>query len=53
MVLLVNWLGPNDGTMPGEAAAQSFMAALEGWACRNVVLEREYRIDVAIRGASD
>lgn len=53
MVLLVNWLGPNDGTMPGEAAALTFMAALQGWTCRNVALELDYRIDVGIPGASD
>lgn len=53
MVMLVNWLGPNDGTMSGEAAAQSLLALLDGWACENVVIERDYRIDVAIRGVSD
>ena len=47
-LLLVNWLGPNDGAMSGEAAAQGFLSALPPeWPCINNVMTPQYRIDVA------
>lgn len=47
-LLLVNWLGPNDGAMSGEAAAQGFLSALPpGWACTNYAINPQYRIDLA------
>ena len=47
-LLLVNWLGPNDGAMSGEAAAQCFLSALPPlWPCENVAINAEYRIDLA------
>lgn len=51
VVLLVNWRGENDGTMSGDAAALSFLAALPGhWPSRNLALEPRYRIDIAETG---
>jgi 2-polyprenyl-3-methyl-5-hydroxy-6-metoxy-1,4-benzoquinol methylase len=50
VILLVNWRGPNDGTMSGDSAALSFLAALpEGWPANNVSLLPRYRIDHAMR----
>ncbi len=50
VVLLVNWRGPNDGTMSGDAAALSFLAVLpEAWAAHNMTLLPRYRIDHAVR----
>lgn len=45
MVVLVNWLGPNDGTMPGDAAAAGMLAALPAaWRRAEVVREASYVI---------
>ncbi len=47
-LLLVNWLGPNDGAMSGEAAAQGFLSALPPrWSCINEAINADYRIDIA------
>ena len=48
ILLLVNWLGPNDGAMAGQAAAEGFLAALPaGWSRSPYALNNDYRIDVA------
>jgi len=50
ILLLVNWLGPNDGVLSGDAAALTFLQSLgEGWACENVAVMPRYRIDIARR----
>ena len=47
-VMLVNWRGPNDGTMAGDAAALTLLLALPaGWRCQNAALLPQYRIDLA------
>jgi 2-polyprenyl-3-methyl-5-hydroxy-6-metoxy-1,4-benzoquinol methylase len=49
-VMLVNWRGPNDGTMTGDAAALTLLQALPAqWRCENAVLLPHYRIDLAER----
>ncbi|MES2710474.1 MAG: SAM-dependent methyltransferase [Pseudomonadota bacterium] len=49
-ILVINWLGPNDGLLSGEAAALTFLQDLgDGWACDNIVLTSKYRIDIARR----
>lgn len=49
-ILMVNWLGPNDGVMPGEVAARTFMEALgEGWVWENAATNTQYRIDLGRR----
>lgn len=51
VVLLVNWRGENDGTMSGDAAALSFLAALPAhWPARNLALGPRYRMDIAEAG---
>ena len=47
LILLVNWRGANDGTMPGDVAAITFMEALPAHLrSSNVVLKEKYRIDL-------
>lgn len=49
-VMLVNWRGPNDGTMTGDAAALTLLQALpERWRCETAALLPQYRIDMAER----
>lgn len=49
-VMLVNWRGPNDGTMTGDAAALTLLQALPAaWRCETAALLEPYRIDVAER----
>jgi SAM-dependent methyltransferase len=51
VVLLVNWRGPNDGAMSGDAAALTFLALLPaGWSARCVAMRPQYRIDLVRRG---
>jgi SAM-dependent methyltransferase len=50
LVLLVNWLGPNDGALPGDAAATLFLAGLPAsWRRSESIRHAHYRIDVAER----
>lgn len=48
ILLLVNWLGPNDGAMAGHAAAEGLLAALPTeWSRNSYASNKDYRIDVA------
>jgi SAM-dependent methyltransferase len=50
LALVVNWRGPNDGPLPGDAAASRFMAALpQSWQRAAPTLQQAYRIDLAER----
>jgi 2-polyprenyl-3-methyl-5-hydroxy-6-metoxy-1,4-benzoquinol methylase len=50
VVMLVNWRGANDGSLPGDVAAMTLLQALpERWRCDNVALNPQYRIDLARR----
>lgn len=51
-LLVVNWQGPNDGTMPGAQAAALLLAELPGsWQREAAARERDYHIDVVTRPA--
>jgi 2-polyprenyl-3-methyl-5-hydroxy-6-metoxy-1,4-benzoquinol methylase len=48
-VMAVNWRRPNDGTMPGDAAAERLSAMLPArWRRIAVVVNDDYRIDMAV-----
>jgi 2-polyprenyl-3-methyl-5-hydroxy-6-metoxy-1,4-benzoquinol methylase len=50
-VLMVNWRRPNDGTMPGDAAAEMLLGLLPAsWKRIAVALNDDYRIDMAVAG---
>jgi trans-aconitate methyltransferase len=47
-MVLVNWLGPCETALDGDAAAEVFLRTVQagGLSCATVCREREYRIDV-------
>jgi 2-polyprenyl-3-methyl-5-hydroxy-6-metoxy-1,4-benzoquinol methylase len=48
-VSMVNWRRPNDGTMPGDAAAEMLLGLLPAsWKRIAVALNDDYRIDMAV-----